>query len=133
PLNSGRIYLAAWGVYSAGGDSGGGVFVSEDGCRSWRAIFAANQHIYDVSIDPRNRKRLYICGFDAEAHRSDDAGRTWRRIKGFNFQWGHRVIPDPDDPEKIFITTYGGSLWHGPADGDPMSLEDRITKIPAAP
>ena len=26
------------------------------------------------------------------------------------------MIPDPTDAGKIYITTFGGSVWHGPAD-----------------
>jgi hypothetical protein len=34
------------------------------------------------------------------------------------------VIPDPRDPAWIFITTFGGGVWYGPAAGDPDALED---------
>ena len=40
---------------------------------------------------------------------------TWRRIVGFDFKWAHRVIVDPRDRGKIFITTFGGSVWYGNA------------------
>jgi hypothetical protein len=36
------------------------------------------------------------------------------------------VFPDPADRTKIYITTYGGSVWHGPAAGDPNATEDTI-------
>ena len=42
------------------------------------------------------------------------------------------MIPDPTDAEKIYITTYGGGLWHGPAVGDPHAQEDVLTPIPVA-
>ena len=56
-----------------------------------------------------------------------DRGRTWQRIRGYNFKWGHRVIPDPDDASRIYVTTFGGSGWHGPAGGDPDAAEDIAT------
>ena len=34
------------------------------------------------------------------------------------------MIPDPADPDKVYIATYGGGLWHGPATGDPSASED---------
>jgi hypothetical protein len=34
------------------------------------------------------------------------------------------VIADPRDASSIYITTFGGSVWHGPAAGDPTSGED---------
>ena len=47
-------------------------------------------------------------------------GGTDRRsatARGYNFKWGHRVTPEPQDAAKVYITTFGGSVWHGPADG----------------
>jgi hypothetical protein len=37
------------------------------------------------------------------------------------------VDPDPRDPEKIFIITFGGGVWYGPAKGDENAAEDIIT------
>ena len=34
------------------------------------------------------------------------------------------MIPDVRDAQKIYITTFGGSVWHGPAHGDPKAVED---------
>ena len=59
----------------------------------------------------------------------ENAGLHWSRIRGYNFKWGHRVIPDPRDPAKIFITTYGGSVWHGPAVGVPNALDDIVAPV----
>ena len=78
-------------------------------------------------MDPRNPAILYACGFTSSAWRSSDRGETWKRIQGYNFKWGHRVIPDPRDTQKIYITTFGGSVWHGPALGDPAAVEDIVT------
>ena len=87
--------------------------------KAWKPVLPAFQHVYDVTIDPRDPAVLYASGFDQSAFRSADRGATWTRIRGFNFKWGQRVIPDPRDPAKIYVTTYGGGVWHGPATGDP--------------
>ena len=55
---------------------------------------------------------IYASGLDAGAWRSADAGATWQRIRGYTFKWGHRVVVDPVNPKMIYITTYGGSVWH---------------------
>ena len=39
------------------------------------------------------------------------------------------VIPDPADPSNIYITTFGSSVWHGPAEGDPQSEEDIVSPL----
>ncbi len=127
PEDTNRLYLAAWGRNTPQGAVQGGVFVSTDGGKSWKNTLERDQHVYDVTIDPRDPRTLYACGFESSAWRSTDRGETWRRIPGFNFKWGHRVIPDPRNPAMIYVTTFGGSVWHGPATGDPSAVEDIVT------
>ena len=133
PRDNRRMYLAAWGVQRPGAVSHGGVYLSTDAGQTWRNVFSASQHVYDVTVDPRHPGVLYNCGFETGAYRSEDRGVTWTRIRGFNFKWGHRVIPDPSDASRIFVTTFGGSVWHGPAKGDPKAVEDSVTPLPTAP
>jgi photosystem II stability/assembly factor-like uncharacterized protein len=131
PRDQHRLYLTAWGHEGKSADSGGGVYGSEDGGRTWKPLYTESQHVYDLTIDPRHPDTLYICGFDAGAFRSLDRGAHWQRIAGYNFKWGHRVFMDPSDPSQIYITTYGGGVWHGPAAGD-SSHEDVLTAVPVA-
>ena len=122
-----RLYLAAWGRQTPNGAVAGGIFISGDAGKSWRNVLSKDQHVYDVTIDPRDPRALYACGFESSAWRSTDRGETWERIRGYNFKWGHRVIPDPQNPVLIYVTTFGGSVWHGPAAGDPQAVEDIVT------
>ena len=128
PEDPTRLYLAAWGRETPNGEVQGGIFISADGGKSWRNVLARDQHVYDVTVDSRHPRTLYACGFESSAWRSTDRGKTWTRIQGFNFKWGHRVIPDPRNPAMIYITTFGGSVWYGPADGDPRAVEDIVTR-----
>ncbi len=132
PHDNHRMYLAAWGQKRASVDAGGGLFLSTDGGMSWRNIFSRSQHVYDVTVDPKKPDNIYICTFDAAAYRSTDSGLNWTHIKGYNFKWGHRVFLDPNDAGKIYIATFGGSVWHGPAAGDSKALEDVVTPVPVA-
>jgi hypothetical protein len=127
PVDSNRLYLAAWGRTIPQGAAGGGIFLSTDAGKSWRSMLEKDQYIYDVTIDPEDPQILYASGFQSSVWKSTDQGETWRRVQGFNFKWGHRVFPDPVDRTRIFVTTFGGSLWHGPANGDAEALEDIIT------
>jgi photosystem II stability/assembly factor-like uncharacterized protein len=124
--NPRHLFLAAWSRPVNGRPVGGGVYNSDDGGKSWRNSLAQDQHVYDVTQDPRRPSTLYACGFSSSAWRSDNRGRTWKRIRGYNFKWGHRVVPDPLDPASIYVTTFGGSVWHGPAAGDPSAAEDIV-------
>ena len=60
------------------------------------------------------------------------SGVHWSRIEGYDFKWGHRIILDPNDPAQIYITTYGGGVWHGPAAGAASSAETILTPVPVA-
>ncbi|MGA2607335.1 MAG: hypothetical protein ABSH01_07750 [Terriglobia bacterium] len=127
PDDADRLYLAAWGRNLPTGAVDGGIYVSTDGGAMWRNKLSHDQHVYDVTFDPRDPRILYACGFESSAWRSIDRGETWKRIRGFNFKWGHRVIPDPQNPAMIYVTTFGGSVWYGPAGGDPQAVEDIVT------
>ncbi|HEV3198842.1 MAG TPA: hypothetical protein VGZ73_13070 [Bryobacteraceae bacterium] len=116
PRDTKRLYLAAWRRRGTEPKAGGGIYLSTDAGLTWRNVLDKDQHVYDVTVDPRTPRTLYACGFESSAWRSADAGEHWEKIKGYDFKWGHRVIPDPADPKMIYITTFGGSVWHGPAE-----------------
>ncbi len=129
PSNQDRLYLACWAdidlsdlvggdvAKATGGneviDMDGGIFLSEDGGNTWTSIFDKDQYVYDVTVDTYHPGRVYCCTFNKAAYRSDDYGKTWEKIKGYDFHWGHRIVIDHNDPEKIYITTFGSSVWHG--------------------
>jgi photosystem II stability/assembly factor-like uncharacterized protein len=116
PQDTARLYLAAWGRSTPQGAKDGGIYLSTDAGATWRRVLAKDQHVYDVTVDPHDPRVLYATGFEASAWRSADRGLTWRRIRGFDFKWAHRVIVDPLDPTRIYITTFGGSVWYGRAE-----------------
>ena len=127
--NPDRIYLACWADIAladlVGGDvaraSGGnqvlkmpgGVFLSEDGGTTWKSIFDKTQYVYDVTVDEYHPGRLLINTFNKDAFQSSDYGKTWEKLPGYDFHWGHRAIVDQNDHEKIYLTTFGSSVWHG--------------------
>jgi photosystem II stability/assembly factor-like uncharacterized protein len=132
PQDPARLYLATWGRYTlyAGAPSPqGGVYLSTDAGQHWQWALDRSRRIYDVTVDPKNPNIVYATGAEASAWRSTNKGKTWKRIRGFNFKAGHRIIPDPADPSKIYITTFGSSVWHGPAEGDPNAVEDIVAPL----
>jgi photosystem II stability/assembly factor-like uncharacterized protein len=129
PEDPNRLYLAAWGRPGGAGDTGGGIFVSTDAGKSWKNVLEKDQHVFDVTVDPRKPGLLYATGFESSVWKSVNRGETWSRVTGYNFKWGQRVFPDPQNPGMIYVCTYGGSIWHGPADGDTEQAEDIATPI----
>jgi photosystem II stability/assembly factor-like uncharacterized protein len=129
PKNPDRIYLGCWADISIsdliGGDVAkatggndtlhmkGGIFLSEDGGNTWKQIFDDKQYVYDVTPDPYHEGRVYCNTFNRVAYRSDDYGKTWKKLKDYDFHWGHRVVIDENDHEKVYLTTFGSSFLHG--------------------
>jgi photosystem II stability/assembly factor-like uncharacterized protein len=129
PQQSDRIYLACWSditlgdlvgrtaAKTASGDgmlkSEGGIFKSEDNGKTWESIMDRDRYVYDVTVDPKHEGRLYCNTFNQAAYRSDDFGKTWKQLNGYDFHWGQRAIVDEHHPEKIYLTTFGSSVWHG--------------------
>jgi photosystem II stability/assembly factor-like uncharacterized protein len=113
PRDPNRLYLAAWARAAGDQGDGGGIFLSENGGKTWRQVLDQDRHVYDVTVDSNNPDWLYAAGFESSAWRSVDRGEHWTRIPGFNFKWAHRVIPDPQDHDSVYVTTFGGSVWHG--------------------
>ena len=128
PEDGRRLYLAAWERYREGfahSSAGvGGVYLSVDSGQSWKHILSTYQYVYDVSVDPQHSERVFAATFEASILASTDRGMSWRRIHGYNFKAAHRVIPDPYNPDLIYVPTYGASVWHGPLAGDPAAEED---------
>ena len=123
PKSPDRIYLAAWARAAGQHGEGGGIYTSNDGGKSWQVAFDQDRHVYDVTIDPVDPSVLYAAGFESSAWRSADRGGHWARIQGFNFKMAHRVIPDPQNRDQIYITTFGGSVWHGSIHGQKQPLD----------
>ena len=47
---------------------------------------------------------------------SEDAGQTWLVFSKLPFANVNRVAFDPEREEVIYVTTFGGSVWRGPAE-----------------
>ncbi len=65
-------------------------------------------------MDPTRHRKIFINTFQNAAFQSEDYGETWKRIEGYRFKWGQRVIPDIHHPGMLYLTTYGGSVYYGP-------------------
>ncbi len=129
PDNPQCMYLSCWPGHVDGEDVGGGVYKTEDGGESWKQLFDEKVRVYAAAFDPRNSRTIFINTFQNAAYRSDDGGETWSRLEGYRFKWGHCPVPDSRNPDMLFLTTYGGSVYYGPARGTPEEF-GRTENIP---
>ncbi len=132
----GRAWAAAnhpvWGAH---------VFRSDDDGRSWRqvegriasdgAAEASLEAIWHLeAADPSRPERLHAGVAPAALFRSEDAGRSWRRIaalerhpsrsawqpaKGGLFL--HSVQVDPSEPDRLFVAVSAGGCYRSEDDG----------------
>lgn len=130
PTNSNRLLLSCWGditlsdlvgrgVAESTGenthfDLDGGLWLSEDRGQHWTNIFDKEAYVYAATIDSYHPDHFYLNTFNHGTWKSTDGGSNWRKLPGYDFHWGHQVIIDPADREKVYLTTFGGSVWHGP-------------------
>jgi len=128
PSDSNIMYLSCWPWTDRSAEPrrerSGGLYRTTDSGASWTQVFRENAHVYAAAVDPLSPSTVIINTFDSAAFRSDNRGETWYRLIGYNFKWGHRPIFDPHHPGMIYLTTFGGSVFYGPATGLPGEPEN---------
>ncbi|MFV0401729.1 MAG: InlB B-repeat-containing protein [Oscillospiraceae bacterium] len=121
--SKGTIYAAGRAHYTPP-DNGitdstnyGGVWKSEDDGATWQNIFPPTANVYDVKVDSRNDDVLYICttvggevlvSYKGAATTPDD----WYKMDEFQHTVPLRVFEDGQDPDYMYVTTFGGGTWH---------------------
>lgn len=115
PIDAKIMYLSCWPRRVAGEDKYGGVFKSTDGGITWSLVFDQSVRVNSAEADINIPGKVYINTFQKSAFSSDDYGKNWKKIPGYNFKWGQRVVPDKHHPGMIYLTTYGGSVFYGPS------------------
>lgn len=121
PVDPQRLFCAV---------SAGGVYRSDDGGASWRALNRnvradfqpemfpeAGQCVHKLLQHPLQRERLYQqnhCG----TYRSEDAGETWIEITaGLPSDFGYALALDASDPDTVFVIPEESSHMRATIDG----------------
>ncbi|MBS0395565.1 MAG: sialidase, partial [Proteobacteria bacterium] len=128
PRNPERLFAGLWDfrrkgwTFRSGGEgpkapSGSGLFLTEDGGRTWKTLDAASAKglpagpwgRLDVAIAPSKPDVVYavIEGTRSALFRSDDGGRTWEeRDRSNSMVWRpfyfSRLVVDPTDAERLY-------------------------------
>jgi len=117
PRDSRRILV---GTCDAGGeDEAGGLYSTNDGGKSWRRIGRRGRQTFGGYFHPHHDGWLYMTLTEeapgAGLWHSRDHGRTWRAFDALPFSNIQRVEFDPSGEAHIYVSTFGGSVWRGPA------------------
>jgi photosystem II stability/assembly factor-like uncharacterized protein len=124
PIKANEMYVSCWPHTMNGKDVDGGVIKTEDGGLTWKRVFDESIRVNSAAMELNQINKIFINTFHNAAYYSNDYGENWKRIEGYRFKWGQRVIPDINNPGMIYLTTYGGSVFYGPAEGVPNAFED---------
>jgi hypothetical protein len=114
--DSRTIYLS---LCDANGRQSAGLYRTSDGGANWNRLARLGPEHFSAALDPRRRGWIYatLCE-DAPSYGlylSQDNGKSFRPVEGLPFDNAMRVAFDPADAGRIYVTTFGGSVWRGPA------------------
>ncbi len=122
PDDPSTIYLTAGTV--PGGPQGG-VYKTTDGGKTWARVigdadFARSAppgyvHCFFVNLHPDKPDWVYAGTAGHGLWLSQDAGKTWKRLDAIPFGACQNVAFDPEDRKVMYVTTFGGGVWKGPA------------------
>jgi photosystem II stability/assembly factor-like uncharacterized protein len=105
PVNSSKILA---------GTEDAGVFVSDDGGKSWRASNAGLGlvTVYSIACDPSGASTIYLGTHGKGVFRSTDGGMSWRNASdGLTNPVVHAIVVLPSRPSTVFAGTLNGGLF----------------------
>ncbi|NJM54399.1 MAG: hypothetical protein HC846_14095 [Blastocatellia bacterium] len=84
------------------------IFANTDIARfnGWQVVGPNGGDIRDITIDPRDKNRLYITTLDSQIYTSGDAGNTWRFLATFARPQVtlDDILVDSEDSKIIYVT-----------------------------
>ena len=115
PNRSDRLLI---GAADAGrGDGSGGLYLTEDGGRNWRRIGREGPQTFGGYFHPKHAGWIYMTLTEeapgAGLWLSRDNGETWQAFADLPFSNIQRVEFDPANDSRLYLTTFGGSVWQG--------------------
>ncbi len=119
PEDSSTLYL---GVCTAPrGLEQAGLYRTLDSGRSWERLARKGSSHFGACCHPRRRDWIYMTltandGVTPTLWLSRDRARTWQAFEKYPFGGAHRLTFDPQDEAIIYVTSYGGGVWRGPAE-----------------
>jgi photosystem II stability/assembly factor-like uncharacterized protein len=95
----------------------GGLWRTADGGQTWKQVAKEGSEHFGAYFDPRRPGWVYMTLTEGapgpSLWLSSDGGDSWIPFTNFPFDNTQRVAFDPKDPNVIYVTTFGGSVWKG--------------------
>ncbi len=117
PQNSSIILVAV--CDAGGGDQSGGLWRTQDSGRTWQRIGRQARQTFGGYFHPKHEGWIYMTLTEgapgAGLWLSQDNGQTWQAFDALPFSNIQRLTFDPADDSLLYVTTFGGSIWRGPA------------------
>jgi photosystem II stability/assembly factor-like uncharacterized protein len=117
PKDSKVIYLGACDAKEA---KQAGLYRTTDGGATWKKLATEGPQHFGAYLHPRRGGWIYMTLTEnapgAGLWLSKDNGATFKPMNGLPFSNVQRVAFDPKDDSIIYVTTFGGSAWRGPAE-----------------
>jgi photosystem II stability/assembly factor-like uncharacterized protein len=114
PSSSKVIYIGA----ADAGAAQAGLWRSTDAGETWKRIGKEGPEHFGAFLHPKHQGWIYMTLCEGAPGSglwlSRDNGETWKAMS-LPFANAQRVTFDPADENVIYVTTFGGSVWKGPA------------------
>jgi photosystem II stability/assembly factor-like uncharacterized protein len=120
-----------------------GIYVSEDGAKSWHLARASDKTVHNVEQSPHDPKIFFAATEANGLWRSRDGARTWEPIPGVGSdQTLHNVEFDPANPRRlvacgwgpgVIVSEDGGDTWAAANAGLPNTHVWRVAIDPDLP
>ncbi|MEX0274357.1 MAG: glycosyl hydrolase [Flavobacteriaceae bacterium] len=109
PANSNKVYAL---IESDSNQDKGGLFVSNNAGKNWQMASGDNRlvqrawYYIEVFADPIDENTVYV--LSAPALRSEDGGKTWKRLRGTHGDF-HDLWINPNNNKNMVIANDGGA------------------------
>jgi len=115
--NGGKDWQCGHAHPAENGKEQSGLYHSSDGGEHWTLLARKGPEHFGAFLSPTHPGWIYMTLTEdapgAGLWLSRDYGATWKPMSGLPFANAQRITFDSANPDQIYVTTFGGSVWRG--------------------